>query len=60
MPNVLKTNHTYVSYTLIAIQVGEECKGSRIEVELKENGANIPVTLYNRQVFPGMGLFVDF
>ncbi|XP_058048904.1 E3 ISG15--protein ligase HERC5-like [Ahaetulla prasina] len=31
--------------------VVEECNGSIIEVDLKENGANIPVTLYNRKEY---------
>ncbi|XP_013915937.1 PREDICTED: probable E3 ubiquitin-protein ligase HERC4 [Thamnophis sirtalis] len=36
---------------MLDFTVVEERKGSRIEVELKENGANIPVTLYNRKEY---------
>ncbi|XP_032079799.1 E3 ISG15--protein ligase HERC5-like [Thamnophis elegans] len=36
---------------MLDFTVVEERKGSMIEVELKENGANIPVTLYNRKEY---------
>ncbi|XP_070614117.1 E3 ISG15--protein ligase HERC5-like [Erythrolamprus reginae] len=36
---------------MLDFTVGDECKGSPIEVDLKENGANIPVTLYNRKEY---------
>ncbi|XP_007439326.3 E3 ISG15--protein ligase HERC5-like, partial [Python bivittatus] len=36
---------------MLDFTIVEECKGSIIEVDLKENGANVPVTLYNRKEY---------
>ncbi|XP_070804591.1 E3 ISG15--protein ligase HERC5-like [Pituophis catenifer annectens] len=36
---------------MLDFTVVEECNGSIIDVDLKENGANIPVTLYNRKEY---------